>query len=122
MNKEKLMELKNKINNIEITYDYEQSYCDLYNTTIDYMNETQDFDLEYLFDDFIDYELAEEYAKMELDKGGLIRLRYFLGEANLNSNLFRVDGYGNLNDVYLNDLEDLKEEILSEIEEKLNEN
>lgn len=121
MNKEKLIELKNKISEIEITYDYEQTYCDLYNTTVDYMNETQDFDLEYLFDDFITYELAEEYAKMELEKGGLIRLRYFLGDVDLNSGLFRVDGYGNLDDVDLNDLENLKDEILSEIERKLEE-
>lgn len=121
MNKEKLIELKNKINDIDITYDYESTYCDLYNTTIDYMNETQDFDFEYLFDNFIDYELAEEYAKMELKEGGLIRLRYFLGDVDLDSELFRVNGYGNLDYVDIIDLENLKDEILSEIERKLEE-
>ena len=110
-------ELREKIEEIEITYDYEKTYNDLYNTVIDYMNETQDFDLEYLFEDFIDYDLAEEIAKTEIERGGLLRVYYFLGDANLNNELFRIDGYGNLTDVSKEDLENLKEEILDNISE-----
>ena len=116
---ERLKKLKEEISNIEITYDYEQTYCNLKNATIDYQNETQNWDFEYLFEDFIDYEIAEEIAKSELEKGGLIRLYYFLGDANLNNDIFKIDGYGNLSDIDKSDLEYLKEEILNIIEEKL---
>ena len=106
-------ELKKIIEDIEITYNYEESYTELMNAVIDYENETQDWELEYLFDDYIDYETAEEIAKSELEKGGLIRLYYFLGDANLNSEIFKIDGYGNLENVDISDLEYLKEEILN---------
>ena len=111
-------DLKEKVENIEITYDYEDTYTNLYNTCIDYMNDTQDWSLEYLFENFITYDTAEYIARNELENGGLIRLYYFLGNANLNNDLFRVDGYGNLTDVFKEDLEDLKQEILDELEEE----
>ena len=114
--KELLKEFK-QIENIEITYDYEEVYSNLYNTCIDYMNETQNWDFEYLFEDIIDYDFAEERAKYELEQGGLIRLYYYLGDANLNNSIFRIDGYGNLSDIHKEDLEYLKQEILERIEE-----
>lgn len=114
---EKLKELKKKIEEIEVDYDYQQVYTNLYNACIDYMNETQNWDFEYLFDDIIDYDLAEERAKFELESGGLLRLYYFLGTANINRDIFRIDAYGNLEDVTKTDLEDLKQEILDKIEE-----
>lgn len=101
-----------QINNIEITYDYEGTYSNLYQVTMDYMNKTQDFSLEYLFEDFIDYDCAEEIGKSELEKGGLIRMYCYLGNANLNSDLFKLNGYGNLENVTKEDLEYLKEQIL----------
>lgn len=112
-------ELKNKIENIKITYeyDYEEIYTSLYNTVIDYMNDTQDFELEYLFEDFITYDSAEDRAKWELEKGGLFRLYYFLGNANLNNSLFKINGYGNLEDISKEDLDYLKEQILESIEQ-----
>ena len=110
-------ELIVKIENIEITYDYDETYTNLYNTCIDYMNNTQDWSLEYLFEDFIDYETAELYAKQQLEDGGLIRLYYFLGDANLNNDLFKINGYGNLTDVYKDDLEWLKDEILNTLKD-----
>ena len=60
-----LQEFKKQIENIKISYDYdyEEIYSSLYNICIDYMNDTQDFDFEYLFNEIIDYELAEERAK-----------------------------------------------------------
>lgn len=120
--KKELRELKERVENIEITYDYEDTYCNLRNTIIDYMNETQDFDFDYIGENIIDYELAKEQAKYELEQGGLIRLYYFLGDANLNNNLFRVDGYGNLEDIDISDLENMKEEIIYLINDKLAEN
>lgn len=114
-----LRELKERIENIKINYDYEESYTNLYNTVIDYMNDTQDFDLEYLFEDFIDYGTAEEIAKNELTNGGLVRLSYYLGDVNLNDEIFKLDGYGNLENIDIDDLNNLKDEILENINDKL---
>lgn len=118
---EKLEELKERIEGIEITYDYDQTYTDLLNATIDYQNDTQTWDFEYLFEDIIDYETAEEQAKYELENGGLVRLYYYLGDANLNNKIFKIDGYGNLTDIEKSDLEYIKEEILNIIDEKMKE-
>lgn len=117
----KLKELKERIENVEINYNYEESYTNLYNTVIDYMNDTQDFDLEYLFEDFIDYETAEEIAKNELNNGGLLRLNYYLGDTNLNDEIFKLDGYGNLENITIDDLNNLKDEIIENINDKLGE-
>lgn len=117
----KVKELKERIENVEINYDYEESYTNLYNTVIDYMNETQDFDLEYLFEDFIDYETAEEIAKNELNNGGLLRLQCYLGDTNLNDEIFKIDGYGNLENITIDDLNNLKDEIIENINDKLGE-
>lgn len=114
-----LRELKERIEKIESSYDYEEYYRELYNTTINYMNDTQEFDFEYLFEDIIDYDSAEDYAKQELENGGLVRLYYFLGDANLNKNIFKIDGYGNLTDINKDDLDYIKEELLNEIDRKI---
>lgn len=114
-----LQELKDKIENIKISYDYEQTYCDLHNTCIDYMNETQDFSLDSLFDEYYDSEIVEEITKKELQDGGLYRLYYFLGNADLRNELFRINAYGNLEDIDIEDLECLKESILDEINDKI---
>ena len=114
-----LRELKERIENIKIDYNYEESYTNLYNTVIDYMNDTQDFDLDYLFEDFIDYETAEEIARNELQNGGLVRLSYYLGDTNLNDEIFKLDGYGNLENITIDDLNNLKDEILENIDYKL---
>lgn len=121
MKMKKLKELKERIENVEINYNYEESYTNLYNTVIDYMNDTQDFDLEYLFEDFIDYETEEEIAKNELNNGGLLRLNYYLGDTNLNDEIFKLDGYGNLENITIDDLNNLKDEIIENINDKLGE-
>ena len=116
---QELREFNERIENIESSYDYEEYYKELYNTTVDYMNDNQDFDFEYLFEDIIDYDSAEECAKQELENGGLTRLYYFLGDANLNNDMFKIDGYGNLTDINKDDLDYIKEEILNEIDRKI---
>lgn len=116
-----LKELKDKIEKIEITYNYDKCYGELYNACIDYMNETQNFDLDYLFEEFVDYETAEERAKYELENG-LERLYYFLGDTKISNNiLFRINVYGNLENISKEDLEMLKEEILNNIDQKMQE-
>lgn len=120
MNNE-LKELKNKIEEIDVTYNYNKTYTDLLNTCIEFQNETQCWEFEELFNDFLDYEIAEEIAKNELERGGLIRLYYFMGDCNFNNEIFKIDGYGNLQDVSIDDLKYLKDEILEKIEELINE-
>lgn len=114
-----LKELKERIENIKSSYDCDTYYTELLNATIDYQNETQDWCFEYLFEDIIDYEIAEIQAKHELEDGGLLRLYYFLGDANLNNEIFRIDGYGNLADIQKDDLDYIKEQILEIINDKL---
>lgn len=116
-----LHELKEKIENIKIGYDYEEVYTALKNTVIDYMNKTQDWDFESIGEDIIDYEQAEEQAKYELENGGLVRLYYFMGNANMNNELFKINGYGNLEDIDIDDLNNMKEETLNLINDKLEE-
>lgn len=116
-----LKELKEKIENIKVGYDYEETYTNLKNTVIDYMNKTQDWDFEYIGEDIIDYELAEDQAKYELENSGLVRLYYFMGDANLNNELFKINGYGNLENIDIDDLNNMKEEILDLINDKLEE-
>lgn len=116
-----LKELKEKIENIEVSYDYEETYTKLKNAIIDYMNDTKDWDFEYIGEDIIDYELAEDQAKYELENGGLARLYYFMGNANMNNELFKINGYGNLEDIDIDYLNNMKEEILDLINDKLEE-
>lgn len=120
MNNE-LKELKNKIEEIDVTYNYNQTYTDLLNACIEFQNDTQCWEFEELFDNIIDYEIAEEIAKNELEKGGLLRLYYFMGDCNFNNEIFRVNGYGNLEDISIDDLKYIKDEILEKIEELINE-
>lgn len=116
-----LKELKEKIEKIDTnTYDYDQIYHDLYNTCIDYMNDNNyEVDFEDLFDEIVSYDMAEERARYELENGGLVRLYYFLGDVNCNDNMFRIDVYGNLQEVTKEDLDQLKEDILDRINDKL---
>ena len=109
-------ELLKKIKDIEVTYDYEQTYCDLRNACIDYMNDAQDWDLDCLFEDWYDYSTIEDIAKNIIDNDGLLRLYYFLNDANLNNDLFKINTYGNLEDVHKDDLDYLKEYIIEELE------
>lgn len=104
-----------KIENVKVNYNHNFSdiYCELYNICIEYENVC---DCMELFNDFIDYDTAEEIARTELEKGGLFRLKCFLlNDCDLNANLFRLDGYGNLEDVTLDTLENLREDILETI-------
>ena len=86
------------------------------------MNTTQDFDFESLTEDFIDYELLEDYAKRELEDGGLERLYYFLPEDfSETNNYFYMNAYANVENLTTNHLETLKEETLDLINDKLGE-
>ncbi len=110
-------ELRKKIEEIEITYDYEETYTNLINTVIDYMNETQDFSLDYLFEDFMDEYSLEELVKYKVENEGIWSVRNLLSETTNNGTMFKIDAYGYAHDIDKEDLELLKEEILDNLEE-----
>lgn len=121
-----LEQLLETLEDIEITYDYDQTYAELCNAITDYCNETQDWDLDDLLypddDGIISYDEAEEMAKRELDDGGLVRLYYFLGTCNFDAeNLFYLNAYGNLQSVGKDDLENFKQTLIDAVAEKLDE-
>ena len=117
-----LRELKEIIECIDTRYPYVYAYRDMYNAVTEYSNESQDWDIdEYVFSDerIIDYDLAEELAKNELDHGGLVRLWYFMGDCDFTEDLFYLNAYGNLEPVTQDTLENVRNEILEAIDEKL---
>ena len=108
-------DLKKKIEEIEINYNFEQVYCDLRNACIDYMNETQDWDLDYAFDEFVDEEILKEMVKYKIDKEGLWSVVNLLAGISNYNGIYRIDAYGYGHDIDKDDLECLKEDILDRI-------
>lgn len=117
---EKLEELKERIENIEIGYDYEQTYCDLINATIDYQNDTQAWDFEGIFEEYIDDELLKYQVEYNLKEFGVWAVRNLLDDIKDECGIYRIDAYGYGHDITDDDLKDIKQQILDIIEEKLN--
>lgn len=115
--KKLLKKLLQKIESIEITYDYEETYNNLYNACADFGNDSGCWELDSLFEDYYSYDTVEEIAKHELETGGLLRLHYFLAGSELRNEIFRINAYGNLEDIHKDDLDFLKEDIIDKIKE-----
>lgn len=105
------------LKDFQFTYDYEEDFNSIYNACVDYMNDTQDWSIESCFENIITYDLAEDIARHELETGGLVRLYYFLGDANCNNDIFKIDGYGNLTDCHKDDLEFMIQDIIDRLED-----
>lgn len=102
---EKLKELKKEINNYSIDYE-------------DALYQLRDLDDEgYYSEDFIAYDEAEELTKKQLEDGGLARLNCFIDGVDLTADIFKLDGYGNLENCYKNDLIDAIDEMIENEEE-----
>ena len=115
-----IKELRNRIDDISIGYDYEETYAELWKTMVDYWNEHQQWFGEERFYDYLSYFEAEEMAKHELESGGLLRLWYFMGDVNFGCcDLLKLDAYGNLTEADADDLEMLKAELLEDIEQEI---
>lgn len=97
--KNQIEEAKKQLNN----YNYYKCYNILYNIC-------EETGKEWLIDDIATSEEAEEIAKNELERGGLDRLFYFLSMDNL-ADLYKVNGYGNLENIDKSDLMDIIEEL-----------
>lgn len=118
-----LEELKENLLNIDCdTYDYGQNYNDIWNTISEYENENQTYDFENIIYDYgiVTYDEAEESAKAELEDGGLLRLYYFLGDTCFyDEDLFRINAYGNLENVNPDTFKGLISDLIDAIDYKL---
>lgn len=116
---EKLKELKERIEAIGITYDYEQTYCDLINATIDYQNETQDWCFEEIFEEYIDDEILKYQIEYNLKEFGVWAVRNLLDDIKDECGVYKIDVYGYGHDITDDDLKTIKEQILEIIDDKL---
>lgn len=113
--KERLEDLKKQIENIEIGYDLESTYCDLINATIDYQNDTQDWQFEEIFEDYIDDELLSYAVKDNLERFGVWAVKNLLDDIKDECGVYKIDVYSYGHDITSSDLEDIKEQILDTI-------
>lgn len=104
-----------------LSYNYENDYCDMVNIMIDYDNEAQD-DL-YLYDnvretiEFIGDEDLEYYVDYQIKNFGYDRLFYMFNNVNNVCGLYVVDGYGNLRDVEQDDIIYCIDETIEKLKE-----
>lgn len=110
---EKLEGLKEKLK----TMIYDDIYSELNNICWEYDDCDCSENRLYLLDMLNGYnivsddELEDYIIPNELKEGGLQRLRYFLNDCDLSFNLYRIDSYGNLENVS----DDLFIEIIDEL-------
>ena len=119
--KERLEQLKQEVEAIEIGYDLERAYCDLINATIDYQNDTQTWKFEGIFEEYIDDEILKYQVEYNLKEFGVWAVRNLLDDIKEECGVYRVDAYGYGHDITQADLEDIKEQILDTIKELENE-
>lgn len=97
----------------------QENYANLWNACADYDNNHHG---SYLTDRIQDYDFVDdeilEYIVIKEAKGGVDRLRFFIGDT-YSDNLYRLDGYGNLANVDNSDFEDLIDDIVQTLEEDI---
>lgn len=114
----KLEELKNNL-----SYDYEENYCNMINIMIDYDNEAQD-DL-YLHDmcrelvDIVDEELLQYYLEYQFKTFGVERLFYITQCLEHADTIYKVNGYGNLENVDNDDFIYCIDEAINQLKESM---
>lgn len=115
MKKERLEQLKKEIEKIEIGYDLEETYCNLINATIEYQNETQTWDFEDIFEDYIDDEILKYQVEYNLKEFGVWAVKNLLDDIKDECGIYKIDVYGYGHDINIEDLKDIKEQILDVI-------
>lgn len=113
--KERLEELRKQVENIEIGYDLENTYCDLINATINYQNDTQDWQFEWIFEEYIDDETLKYMVENQLKELGVWAVINLLDDIKNECGIYKIDAYGYGHDITSSDLEDIKEQILDTI-------
>ena len=92
-------------------------------TLIEYlMDLAEDNDIDYteVFTDLITLDEVEEYALQEMKNGGIHRIKHYLGQiidTAMDDEYYVVDGYGNIREVELSDIENYLEILEEMIEE-----
>lgn len=111
MNKQELL---SKLEDAEIKlngFELESAYHIVYDVA-------QELYREDLVEEFIDYDMAEEILRNEIDNGGLARAWHFLNDLDyFNDELFRLNAYGNLSNIEFEDIEYIIAELREEIKE-----
>lgn len=115
MTKKELLEtlenLEYHMKNYNITV--ESAYADLYNAAMDY-----GYDLEDLFYDYLDEDSVNEMLKHEVENWGIQRVYHFLWDVNpMSCGLYRLNGYGNLEEAHYDDLQWIIDEIRDRVED-----
>lgn len=107
----------NFLKSYNINYYKEDCYNDLVNKHIDYIDNTGDYSNQYLFENFITSELVEKKIIEDLQNGdGLLRLYHFLDDVRLNEEIYKLNGYGNLENALVEDLKNLRDDLLKNLE------
>lgn len=116
MKKERLGQLKKEVENIEIGYNLEETYCNLINATIDYQNETQNWYFEGIFEDYIDDEILKGQVEYNLKEFGVWAVKNLLDDIKDECGIYKIDVYGYGHDITIEDLKDIKAQILDVID------
>ena len=97
-----------------ITYASEEDYKKIYNTC-----SNDDDILDYL--DEQNYVTSEDEDRVISENSDSIdRLRYFIGDT-YSAEIYRLDGYGNLENVTGDDLQDLCDDLVKELKSQIQE-
>lgn len=86
------------------------------------MDLAEDNDIDYteVFEDLITIDEVEECALQEMKNGGIHRIKHYLGQiidTTMDDEYYVVDGYGNIREVELSDIEgylEILEELIEE--------
>lgn len=117
---EKLEKLKNNL-----SFDNEENYCEMVNIAVDYDNTAQD-DL-CLYDriletvDFVSEEILPYYVEYQLKEIGIERIIYMAKDVTYADSIYKINDYGNLENVAINDFIYCINEALDCLKEKLRE-
>ena len=120
LRKDTIKQLEDVKNNLG--YDMETNYCNMINTMIDYDNEAQD--RVYLSDNardslnILDDELLEYYLK---ENNGMERLFYATRGLEFADSIYKIDAYGNLENVYEEDFESCIDDAIESLKEAIEE-
>lgn len=100
-----------------LSYDTDADLAEIWNTCIDYMNETQDWKIDSVFDEYLSSDIAEDYLKRELEHWWIFRLYYAMWECRWNCDYYRLNVYWNLEEIKKSDLECTIDEIIDRLED-----
>lgn len=118
-----LRKVRKELTNIKknFTYDKLADYNKIYNACVEYDNNYSDLYLcDYISDqNFETDDFVSEFL-IPQNSDSLARLRCFIN-STYDDNLYKIDGYGNLDNVESGDLEDLCDELLKMVNESLEE-